>query len=58
MPRVWCIRREGSLAKNCECPGDFKVEPPSRPGMVTAGGEGDQTTEIKKEFTQKGFLRV
>jgi hypothetical protein len=23
--------------------------------MVTAGGEGDQTTVVKREFTQKGF---
>jgi hypothetical protein len=24
--------------------------------MLTAGGEGDQTTEVKREFTQKGFV--
>ena len=24
--------------------------------MVTAGGVGDQTTELKREFTQKGFV--
>jgi hypothetical protein len=24
--------------------------------MVTTGGEGEQTTEVKREFTQKGFV--
>ena len=24
--------------------------------MVTAGGEGDQTREVKREFNQKGFV--
>jgi hypothetical protein len=24
--------------------------------MVTASGEGDHTTEVKREFTQKGFV--
>ena len=24
--------------------------------MVTAGGEGNQTTEVKREFTQKGLV--
>jgi hypothetical protein len=24
--------------------------------MVTVAGEGDQTTEVKREFTQKGFV--
>jgi hypothetical protein len=24
--------------------------------MVTAGGEGDQTREVKRKLTQKGFV--
>jgi hypothetical protein len=24
--------------------------------MITASDEGDQTTEVKREFTQKGFV--